>query len=89
MDDEDLTRLKSDFDAVVQKYSFGSDAMSSKLADFLTSGDASTVQASTVAEEFGMTLQDAHTFLMWIQIGTTFKTNVIDKNAQLAREGQL
>jgi hypothetical protein len=89
MDDEDLAKLKADFDKVCIKYDFQNDAMSSKLADFLTSKGSDKVEASTMADNFGMTLKDANTFLMWIQIGTTFKTEVIDRNAQLARQGQL
>jgi hypothetical protein len=89
MDDEDMTKLKADFDKVCAKYDFQNDAMSSKLADFLTSKGSDKVEASTMAEKFGMTLVDANTFLMWIQIGTKFKTDVIDRNAQLAREGKV
>ena len=87
MTDEDLSRLKQDFDAVCQKYDFQGDAMSSKLADFLTSGKQ--VRAQEMADTFGMTMKDANTFLMWVQIGTQFKSEVIDRNAQAAREGRL
>lgn len=89
MDDEDLVKLKADFDAVCKKYDFTGDEMSGKLADFLTSKGADRMESKTLADKFGMTLQDANTFLMWIQIGTRFKTDVIDRNAQLAKEGKL
>ena len=89
MHDEDLVKLKSDFDAVCQKYNFQNDVMSSKLADFLTSSDGARMESKVVAKKFGMTMSDANTFLMWIQIGTKFKADVIDQNAQLAREGKL
>lgn len=87
MTDEDLTRLKHDFDAVCQKYNFQSDAMAGKLADFLTGGRQ--VQAQEMSDTFGMTMKDANTFLMWISIGTRFKSEVIDRNARAAREGRL
>jgi hypothetical protein len=89
MHDEDLVKLKADFDAVCKKHNFQNEAMSSKLADFLTGSGSSKMEAGTVAEEFGMELQDANTFLMWIQIGTKFKSDVIDRNAQLAKAGKL
>ena len=89
MDDEDLVKLKADFDAVCGKYDFQNEEMSAKLADFLTSSGGAQMESKVVAEKFGMTMSDANTFLMWIQIGTKFKTDVMDKNAQLAREGKL
>ena len=89
MHDEDLVKLKSDFDAVCQKYDFQNEEMSSKLADFLTSAGGAQMESKVVADRFGMSMTDANTFLMWIQIGTKFKADVIDKNAQLAREGKL
>ena len=89
MNDEDLVQLKSDFDAVCKKYNFQNEEMSSKLADFLTSGGSDKMQSQVVADKFGMTMQDANTFLMWIQIGTMFKSDVIDHNAQLMKDGKL
>ena len=47
------------------------------------------MQSQVVADKFGMTMQDANTFLMWIQIGTMFKSDVIDHNAQLMKDGKL
>lgn len=89
MNDEDLTKLKSDFDAVCQKYNFQNDEMASTLADFMSSSRGEQMESKVVADKFGMTLPDANTFLMWIQIGTKFKADVIDRNAQLAREGKI
>lgn len=89
MDDDDIVRAKQDFDMICEKYNFRSDAMSSKLADFLTAPRAGEVETSTVAEQFGMTMADANKFMMWIQIGTSFKRDVIDKNAEMmAAQGQ-
>lgn len=87
MDDDDIVRAKQDFDVICEKYDFRSDAMSSKLADFLTVSRAAEVQTTTVAEEFGMTMEDANKFMMWIQIGTSFKRDVIDKNADMLAQG--
>ena len=84
MDDDDIVRAKNDFDAICEKYKFRSDAMSAKLADFLTTSDVDT---STLAEQFGMTMEDANKFMMWIQIGTRFKRDVIDKNAEMMGDG--
>ena len=84
-----MVKLKADFDGVCAKYDFTGDKMSGKLADFLTSHGNDKVESRALAEAFGMTLQDANTFLMWIQIGTRFKADVIDRNAQLAKEGKI
>jgi hypothetical protein len=89
MDDEDLVKLKRDFDAICQKYDFQNDEMASKLADFLSSSRGEQIESKELASKFGLTLPDANTFLMWIQIGTMFKADVIDRNAQLVREGQM
>jgi hypothetical protein len=83
MNDQDIVRAKQDFDIICDKYNFRSEEMSSKLADFLTAPRSSEVETSTVAEKFGMTMSDANKFMLWIQIGTSFKRNVIDKNAEM------
>lgn len=87
MDDADIVRIKRDFDAVCAKYRFADDAKAGEIADFLTQ-DASCMDTQAVAKRFGMTMRDANAFLMWIQIGTSFKASVIDKNAELLRSGQ-
>ena len=61
--------------------------MSAKLADFLTTTAGTDVETSTLAEQFGMTMEDANKFMMWIQIGTRFKRDVIDKNAEMMGGG--
>jgi hypothetical protein len=87
MADHDIVRAKQDFDIICDKYNFRSDEMSSKLADFLTAPRSTEVDTSTVAKQFGMTMADANKFMMWIQIGTSFKRDVIDKNAEMMARG--
>jgi len=86
MDDSDLQQLKADFDAVVQRYNLAGDAMSSRVADYLTTHPP-PIKTEAFAAEFGMTLRDANTMLMWIHIGTRFKSEVIDTSAERARQG--
>jgi MYND finger len=83
MDDEDLVRLKQDFDKICDKYNFRSEEMSSKLADFITAPGSEQQETTAMAEKFGMTMEDTNKFMMWIQIGTRFKHEVIDRNAEL------
>lgn len=87
MSDEDITQLKVDFEAVVKKYQLDAGEKSGQMADYLTRGGK--VDTTEFAAEFEMEMRDANTMLMWIQIGTQFKTTVIDRNAELMREGKL
>jgi hypothetical protein len=87
MDGRDMERLKVDFDGVCRKYGFtDDDEKAGEMADFLTQ-HAARIDSKLVADRFDMTMQDANTFLMWIQIGTAFKKDVIDRNADILRSG--
>lgn len=87
LQEEDFEALKKNFDQVCDKYNLRSEEKSSQIADFLTDQSARNFDTRAISEKFGMSMRDANTFLMWIQVGTKFKREVIDKNAELARQG--
>lgn len=89
LQEDDLEALKKNFDYVCDKYNLRSEEKSSQIADFLTDPSASNFDTKAVADKFGMSMKDANAFMMWIQVGTQFKKEVIDKNAELARQGRL
>lgn len=87
LQEDDFEALKKNFDYVCDKYNLRSEEKSSQIADFLTDPSAANFDTNAVAEKFGMSMRDANTFMMWIQVGTKFKREVIDKNAELASKG--
>lgn len=87
LQDEDFEALKKNFDHICDKYDLRSEEKSSLIADFLTDQTSRNFDTKAVSEKFGMSMRDANTFLMWIQVGTNFKREVLDKNAELARQG--
>ena len=58
--------------------------MADAVADFLTSGEASTVSSSEFAARFGMTEEDASIFLAWVNVGISFKEQYMDPNQEQA-----
>lgn len=89
LQDDDFEALKKNFDHVCDKYNLRTEEKSSQMADFLTDPNSANFDTKAVADKFGMSMRDANTFMMWIQVGTKFKREVIDKNAELARQGLL
>eukprot|EP00892_Ulva_mutabilis_P011907 jgi/Ulvmu1/9089/UM005_0184.1 len=87
LQEEEFEALKTNFDHICDKYNLRSEEKSSEIADFLTDSSSANFDTKAVSEKFGMSMRDANTFLMWIQVGTNFKRDVIDKNAELARQG--
>ena len=88
IDDEDLNQLKLDFDDVVKRNNLADDATSSRIADYLMNHEG-PVNTEKFANTFGLTMKDANTMLMWIHIGTRFKSEVIDTSADRARNAHM
>ena len=82
----DPGKLKKDFARIVQKYRLDSGPKADAVADFLTSGEASSVSASEFAQRFGTTEEDAGVFLAWINVGVAFKEQYMDPNQGQADE---
>ena len=82
----DPGKLKKQFEAIVRKYNFADGPRSDAIADFLTSGESSTVTASEFAVRFGTTEEDASIVLAWINVGVAFKEQYMDPNQDQADE---
>ena len=80
----DPGKLKKDFGKVVAKYKFDKGPQQDAIADFLTSGEASSVTAKEFAERFGTNEEDASIFLAWINVGVAFKEQYMDPNQEEA-----
>jgi len=78
-----LTLHKQEFDRIIKHYKLDTDEKSEEIATFLTkSGDSSNVSASSFAEKFGTTNEEAVVFLEWIKVGVQFKEQSIDTAKQ-------
>ena len=80
----DPKELKRRFHEVVTRYNLMEGPKSDAIADFLTSGAASSVSAAEFAERFGTSEDDASTFLAWINVGIAFKEQYMDPNQEQA-----
>jgi len=80
----DPGKLQKLFTKIVFKYDLNKGDKADKLADYLTdSTEGRThVTPEQLGKEFGMSEEDANTFLAWIQIGVAFKEGYIDPHMQ-------
>eukprot|EP00976_Prorocentrum_cordatum_P055168 1112820-Prorocentrum_minimum.AAC.4 len=82
-------KLKESFNRVCQKYGLTTEENAGKLADILTSTEKDAVTPKELGEMFGMTQKDAFTFLQWINVGVSFKEQVLDPSAQSCDLGSM
>ena len=82
-------KLKESFNRVCQKYGLTTDENAGKLADILTNTEQGSVTVEDLGKMFGMTPKDAFTFLQWINVGISFKEQVLDPSAQSFDMGNL
>mmetsp|Transcript_59668 Transcript_59668/g.141886 ORF Transcript_59668/g.141886 Transcript_59668/m.141886 type:complete len:192 (+) Transcript_59668:190-765(+) len=88
-DDEEgmrLKKLKVNFDRVIKKYKLGS--RSDEIADLLTGGveGVTKITFKDIADRYGMEMDDAVSFLTWIQAAVNFKEQTLDPNTEEAAE---
>ena len=76
--------LKKRFGEIVQKYNFTDGPKSDAIADFLTSGESTTVTSEGFAERFGTSVEDASSFLAWVNVGIAFKEQYMDPHQETA-----
>jgi hypothetical protein len=75
-------KLKDNFDKICKKYGLTSDENAGKLADLLCDSEHKSVSPNEVGQMFGMTKKDAFAFLQWINVGISFKEQVMDPSAK-------
>lgn len=76
--------LKKRFEAIVKKYKFDDGPKSDAIADFLTSGECTEVSDEIFAERFGTSIEDASSFLQWLNVGISFKEQYMDPHQEQA-----
>lgn len=75
-------KLKKMFEDIVKKHGFDKGSRADEIADFLTGDEVQTVTPSEFATRFNIPVEDAGTFLAWINIGVSFKEQALDPHSK-------
>eukprot|EP00324_Dicrateria_rotunda_P004860 CAMPEP_0206155604 /NCGR_PEP_ID=MMETSP1474-20131121/2231_1 /ASSEMBLY_ACC=CAM_ASM_001110 /TAXON_ID=97495 /ORGANISM="Imantonia sp., Strain RCC918" /LENGTH=196 /DNA_ID=CAMNT_0053554311 /DNA_START=71 /DNA_END=662 /DNA_ORIENTATION=- len=74
----DPKKLKVEFERIVKHYKLDTGEKADAIADFLCNGEAQSVSTEEFATRFGTSVEDASSFLAWINVGVAFKEQYMD-----------
>jgi len=77
-DEQNLHRMKSEFDEVVARHNLHSQASSEKVADLFSRTHHTYVSAEDCSKELGIPIEDSQKLLSWMQVGLDFKEKYMD-----------
>lgn len=75
----DIKQHKEEFDKIIKKYNLSEEDRATEIANFLTKGKSNLIDIKEFSILFGMSEEEAKTFLSFIVKGLEFKRNHIDR----------